>query len=134
MINGGRMDSGLFKQKNVGAWWGAFRNLGSYVSFYLTIISFFVLLINTYLLGNMVVFSWLPLPMWTIILLVIIAVVVMLGVAMIFEHKYTLPSFMTYWNLQWWNHGNKLPGELAKIQEQLTRIETTLKELEDKKQ
>jgi len=120
------LDNGIFKQKNIGTWWGAFRNLGSYVSFYLFVVNTIVLLINTYILGNMAVYG-LPIPMWLIIVITVVVFFVLLVIAMLFEHKYTLPSFMTYWNSQWWSHGNKLPGELSSIQRQLDRIEDILK-------
>ena len=52
---------------------------------------------------------------------------VLLLVAMIFEHKYTLPSFMTYWNQQWWTHGNPLPNEVSEIRKELAEIKQLLK-------
>ncbi len=116
----------ITKQVDVGAWWGAFRNLASYVSFYLMLANFFILLVNTYILGNMAVYG-LPIPMWIVILITFAVFCLLLLIAMLFEHKYTIPTFMTYWNQQWWNHGNKLPGELKAIQEQLDRIEEKLK-------
>lgn len=122
------MNSKIFKQTNIGNWWGAIRNLGSYVSFYITFINFFVLLINTYILG-FIVKANLPIPIWLIIIIVAFVFIFLLVVAMIFEHKYTVPSFMSYWNTQWWNFGNPLPSKLEKMQKQLDRIEKELKKI-----
>ena len=118
----------ILKQKNVGTWWGAFRNLGSYVSFYMFIFNTFLTLINTYILGRFTQ-SDLPAPIWVIILVAVVPFVGLLVAAMVFEHKYTLPSYMTYWNQQWWKHGNKLPGEIIAIREQLDRLEKALGEI-----
>ena len=115
----------LLKQKNVGAWWGAFRNLGSYVSFYLFLVNTAILIVNTYVLGNMAVYG-LPIPMWMVIGITLAGFAVLLVVAMVFEHKYTIPSFMTYWNQQWWNHSNPARTEIKTMQEQLDRIEQKL--------
>lgn len=131
MINQSIPQNRLFKQTNVGKWWGAFRNLGSYISFYLFIINTIVLLINTYILGNTFVYG-LPIPMWTIILITIAVFFVLLLSAMLFEHKYTIPSFMTYWNSNWWNHGNPLPGKIEAMQkhndDRFDAIERMIKE------
>lgn len=116
----------IFKQTNIGNWWGAFRNLGSYVSFYITFINFFVLLINTYILGFLVKAN-LPIPIWLVIVIVAFVFISLLVIAMIFEHKYTVPSFMTYWNQQFWRHKNPLRDEIEKMQKQLDRIEKELK-------
>jgi hypothetical protein len=61
--------------------------------------------------------------MWVIITVTVAVFFILIVIAMIFEHKYTIPSFMTYWNHQWWYHGNPLPNELKSIHEQLDRIE-----------
>jgi len=116
----------IFKQTNVGKWWGAFRNLGSYVTFYLGIINFIVLLINTYILG-FIAQAGLPIPIWLVIIFALLVFFIFLVIAMVLEHKYTIPSFMTYWNQQWWLHGNPMPNELKKMREQLNRIEKELK-------
>lgn len=118
--------SNIFKQTNVGKWWGAFRNLGSYVTFYLGIINFIVLLINTYILG-FIAQAGLPIPIWLVIILALLVFFIFLVIAMVLEHKYTIPSFMTYWNQQWWLHGNPMVNELKGMQEQLDRIEKELK-------
>lgn len=117
----------ITKQVDVGAWWGAFRNLAGYVSFYLMLANFFILLINTCILGNMAVYG-LPIPIWLVILIVGVIFFVLLLLAMLFEHKYTLPTFMTYWNKQWWEHNNPMAEEVKTMREQLDRIELSLKE------
>ena len=120
------MSNKLFKQTNIGKWWGAFRNLGSYVTFYINIVNLFVLLINTYILGYIIKTSS-PIPIWLVIVIAVFLFLLLLIIAMVLEHKYTIPSFMTYWNQQWWQHNNPLPNELAKMQKQLDRIEVELK-------
>jgi len=120
------LNNKIFKQTNVGAWWGAFRNLGSYVTFYINIINLLVLLVNTYILGY-IVKTALPIPIWLVIVLAVLLFLLLLVIAMVLEHKYTIPSFMTYWNDQWWHHGNPLPNEIKKMQRQLDRIEKNLK-------
>jgi hypothetical protein len=124
------MTNGIFKQKNVGTWWGAFRNLGSYVSFYLTLANFFVLLINTYILGNITMFNS-PIPMWAIIAIVIVVFVLLLLVAMLFEHKYTIPSFMTYWNQQFYLHGNLLKDRMDKREPEVDKRDKHLQDTVD---
>ena len=115
----------LLKQKNVGTWWGAFRNLGSYVSFYLFLVNTAILVVNTYVLGNMAVYG-LPIPMWIVIGITLAGFAVLLVIAMVFEHKYTIPSFMTYWNQQWWQNNNPMATKVKEMQEQLNRIEEKL--------
>lgn len=133
------MGNKIFKQTNIGNWWGAFRNLGSYVTFYINIINLFVLLINTYILGYIIKTSS-PIPIWLVIVLAVFLFLLLLVIAMVLEHKYTIPSFMTYWNQQWYEHGNLLRERLdirdKEIDEQYERIckkadsiETELKEL-----
>jgi hypothetical protein len=124
------LNNKLFKQTNVGEWWGAFRNLGSYVGFYITIANIFFTLVNTYIIGN-VAGVHMALPTWAIVLIAGAGFLLLLIVAMIFEHKYTLPSFMTYWNQQWWSHNNPLPNELKTMQAQLDRIERALNTTSD---
>jgi hypothetical protein len=110
----------LLKQTNVGTWWGAFRNLGGYISFYLYLGNTFILLINTLILGNMAVYG-LPIPMWLVILLAVLVILILLTIAMVLEHKYTLPSYMTYWNYQFYHHGNLIVARMDKREPEIDK-------------
>jgi hypothetical protein len=115
--------SQLLKQINIGAWWGAFRNLGSFLTFYLTFANFFLLLMSWYMLVNPELQKrGIIVPLFVVLLITVALFIA----ALLMEHKFTLPSYFTYWNRQWWNHGNALPGKLDEIQKQLNRIEEAM--------
>ena len=118
------MNNNLFKQsKMVSKWWGAFRNLGTYVMFYLTVINFVLLLMSWYvLISPSLNQRGIVLPFSVFIILALIGFIVV----MVLEHKFTLPSYFQYWNTQWWSHGNPLPEQLKEMREQLDRIEKEL--------
>ncbi len=115
----------MLKQRNVGVWWGAVRNLGSSLTFYLAFVNFALLLMSWYMLVNPELQKrGVFIPLFVISLLVLAG----FAVVMILEHKFTMPSYFTYWNSQWWSHGNPMPDKLKAIQEQLDRIEKILED------
>jgi hypothetical protein len=126
------MNNKLLKQTNVGTWWGAFRNLGSYITFYLTFVNFFLLLMSWYVLINPeLVKRGIAIPLFVFMLISIVGMVVV----MVLEHKYTVPSFFTYWNQQWYQHGNLLKERLdvrdKEINEQYKRLYKKIDSIKD---
>jgi hypothetical protein len=118
----------ILKQSNLGKfgkWWGAFRNLGQYVAFYITFANFFMIFMTWYVLINPEMQK-----IGIFIPFFVFAAVMLLGliIAMVLEHKFTLPNYFTYWNSQWWQHGNPLPKEIDDIKKQLNKIEAKLNE------
>jgi amino acid transporter len=93
------------------------------------IANIFFTLVNTYILGNVAGVNMI-LPTWAIIIIAGIGLLILLTIAMIFEHKYTLPSFMTYWNHQWWYHGNPLPAKVEGIEKSQTAMQQQLDRIE----
>lgn len=116
----------VFEQFNVGIWWGAFRNLLQQANFYLLLITcissvttLFVTVVSPWLAGNFGV----RIPFYVVLL---ITIGVLLGI-LLFEHKFTMPSFMSYWNAQWWKHDNPSKKELEELGQKIDKIMKALK-------
>jgi len=125
-MNSDKMNKSIFKQFNVGMWWGAFRNLLQQANFYLLLITcvssvttLFVTVINPWLADNFGI----RIPFY---IMLIVAVIILLLI-LLMEHKITMPSYFTYWSQQWWQHGNPLPHRLDKIDTELKEIKEMLK-------
>jgi len=112
-MNSNKINKSLFRQFNIGIWWGAFRNLLQQANFYLLLLTcvssvttLFVTVVNPWLADNFGI----RIPFY---IMVIVAIVILL-IILLFEHKLTMPSYFSYWTQQWWKHDNPLPGILSK--------------------
>jgi len=125
-MNSKRINKSLFKQFNIGIWWGAFRNLLQQANFYLLLITC-VSSVTT--LAFTVINPWLAdnygihIPLFV----VLIVAVGLLLLILLFEHKLTMPSYFSYWNEQWWLHKNPAKKRFDKIDRDIKELRELLK-------
>lgn len=121
----------IFKQYDIGQWWGGFRNTVSNATMYIT-------LFNTALLVPMAYVTWFQ-P-WTedvgiqISFTLFLLVIFLAGVTLLlFEYKVFTPSTFSFWTGQFWKHNNPMKKKLDKMdketKERFTKIEAQLAEL-----
>ena len=122
-----KINASIFRQFNIGIWWGAFRNLLQQANFYLLLITcvssvttLFVTVINPWLADNFGI----RIPFYV---MVVVAVAAMLLV-LILEHKLTMPSYFSYWNAQWWKHDNPSRERFDKIDKELGEIKKMIQD------
>lgn len=124
-MNSNKVNKSIFRQFNIGIWWGGLRNLLQQANFYLlaitcvsSVATLFVTVINPWLVDNFGI----RIPFY----IMVIAAAGILMVILLFEHKLTMPSYFSYWNEQWWFHGNLLRERLdirdKEINEQYKQI------------
>lgn len=101
----------VFRQFNIGIWWGGFRNLLQQANFYFLLIT----CVSTVIMLNFTVINpWLAdnfgihVPFFAVLIVAMVALLLLL----LFEHKLTMPSYFEYWNNQWYKHGNLLKERL----------------------
>ncbi len=111
----------IFKQYNIGIWWGALRNTVSNASMYLS-------LFNTAMLIPMAYVSWFQpwsadlgwnISFWAFILGIIILGIIVLLV----EYKLFTPSNFEFWADQFWRHGDN------PVSKRIDDLEVEIKEL-----
>ena len=110
----------LLRQKNIGDWWGGIKFVSSQVSLYVTVLNLVLLTITAYYTS---ISPWLhgraiAIPFWVFIL----SIVALLAVVMVIEYKMSLPSFFSFWNSQFYQHGNELRTDIEALQKGINRI------------
>jgi len=120
----------LFRQYDIGNWWGAFKNVAAGSSMYVTIINLVLLAVTAY---GTTIAPWLQGKGLNVtfaaffgILLVIVLVI------FAFEYKASIPSQFSFWNDQWWRHNNPIKKKMDKMDKRLVAIEKELKRIEGK--
>lgn len=121
----------IFKQYNIGIWWGGLRNTVSNATMYLS-------LFNTAMIVPMAYVTWVQ-P-WTasmgidvsfvtfLLIILVLAVIVLLV-----EYKLFTPSNFAFWADQFWKHGdNPIEKRMNAQDERLDRMEKTLQEILNK--
>jgi hypothetical protein len=128
----------IFRQHNIGQWWGGLRSTISNTTMYLT-------LFNTALLVPMAYITWVN-PWFTglginLTFIVFLVVVILSSiVVLLIEFKFLTPSSFDFWNEQWWLHRNLLRERLdirdkeineqyERLYKQIDSIKAELKEL-----
>lgn len=118
----------IFRQHNIGNWWGAFAQSIGQVSIFLT-------LFNTLLLIPTAYVTWfapwtqnmgLQIPITLFILVIFLCGVVVLLAA----YKILTPSSFSFWNDQFWRHDNLLRQKLNDIETRQKEIKGILEKLE----
>lgn len=116
----------IFRQYDIGVWWGGVKNVAGSVVAYVTFLN---LIFVAPLAFKMVVYPWLSergieLPFF------VFMGVLFLGIAVIFmvEFKITLPSFYRFWNEQWWEHNNPMRRKMDAMDK---RMDKRLKAIEE---
>ena len=124
---GGRFVASVFRQYNIGTWWGGFKNVAASVMTYVTFLN---LIFVTPIAYTMVVDPWLAerdvsLPFFAFMGIVLLVVVLIF----ILEFKVSIPSFYHFWNEQWWQHRNPMRKEMNSQKKRLKGMEKDLGEL-----
>jgi hypothetical protein len=114
----------IFKQHDVGIWWGALKNTISESSFVITVFNmvmlvptFYVTVVSPWCLANNIEF-----PFWLVVVIIISS-----GLAvLLIQYKIFTPSSFAFWATQFWEHGD---NPITKKQEEQN---LRLKAIEDK--
>jgi len=100
--------------------WGAFRNLSTYLSFYLTAGTFVFSMVTAYAttLAPWLREQGLNIPFWMFFLVVSLGGIGLL----LFEHFVTMPGYFGYWNKNWYEHDNPMRADIEKIAKRQQKI------------
>jgi hypothetical protein len=115
----------LFKQYNIGSWWGAAKTTFGNASVYLTLFNALLLIPTAYV-------TWIApwclqvgfeFPFW------LFAVVILIGAVcvLLMEYKLFTPSGFQFWSEQFWKHDNPMR---KKIEEMDAKLEELVKKSE----
>lgn len=128
---GKRVAKGIFRQHNVGTWWGAFKNVASNVMAYVTFLNLIFVAPVAY---TMVVDPWLTKRGFSLPFAAFMGIL-FLGIALIFvlEFKVSIPSIYHFWNEQWWQHKNPMRKEMKALNKRMKAMERILKRIEEKR-
>jgi len=121
----------IFRQYDIGQWWGGFRHTVSNATMYIT-------MFNTALLVPMAYVTWfqpwtedigIQIPFTLFLLIIFIGGVLLL----LFEYKVFTPSTFNFWTDQWWKHNNPMKRKIDKFEKdtnkRLNEIERKLDEV-----
>jgi len=124
---GRKLASNIFRQHNVGVWWGGFKNVATSVMAYVTFLNLIFVAPVAY---AMVVDPWLTEQGVTLPFSVFMGLL-FLGIVLIFvlEFKVSIPSTYYFWNEQWWRHKNPMRKEMGNLKKQVKEIRKDLSEL-----
>ena len=127
----------IFKQYDIGPWWGALKSTIGSASLYLTIF-------NTAMIAPMAYVTWaspwllqmgIAVPFWVFGVAILIGILIVL----LYEYKLSTPSNFIFWNAQFWKHDNPIKAKMEehdkRFDEQDEKIELmmqALKRIEDK--
>lgn len=114
----------ILRQYNLGLHVGGIKQILLQTVFYVSIINFLLIAMtayNTTLRAHILV----ALP-WFKLWMFIMGLAVLVGIAMVIEYKVIYPSYIAFQNKQEYEHQNLLRVDLAKVLEQLERIEKAL--------
>ena len=119
--------SAIFRQHNIGNWWGAFKNVAAGASMYVTFINLCLLIPTAYA-------TWFAPWMFekgVNLPFIIFLGVILLAIAIVFafEYKVSIPSAYSFWNEQWWKHSNPIRNKMADMDKRLEKIEKALESI-----
>lgn len=108
----------IFKQYDIGQWWGAAKSTFANASIYMAIF-------NTAMIVPMAYVTWISpwlqlqgmsMPFW------VFGGIILVGatVAMLFEYKLSLPSIISFGNEQNWKHDNPIRAKLNNIEKRMS--------------
>lgn len=118
----------IFRQHNIGNWWGAFKNVAAGATMYITIINLLLLTVTAY---GTTIAPWMQGKGLNIPFVAFLGIM-FLGVMLVFafEYKVSMPSLFSFWNDQWWKHDNPIRRRMDKMDKRLKKIEDVEKRLE----
>lgn len=115
----------LLKQNKTGKLWGALKNLATQMAAYANMLSLaliaitaFHTTISPYLRSSRNI----DMALWQFLLLIAVALM-LVG---LFEYKVSLPSFFSFWNSQFYSHGNQLRVDIEELKKKLDALETKI--------
>jgi hypothetical protein len=121
----------LFKQYDIGPWWGAAKSTIGSAALYLTMFNTVMLVpmayvtwVNPWFLEQGIIF-----PFWMFIVILFFG-----GIAvLLFEYKLFTPSGFNFWSEQFWKHSNPMKDKMEehdkRFNEQDEKIDLVLEEL-----
>lgn len=119
----------IFKQHYIGKQWGTFAQVATQGAIFITIINLVLLTATAY---NTTLNPWFELkglyiPFWVFMG----SIIVFLLFAAILIYKFALPSFYSFFNDQFYRHGNLLKRDLELLKEENGKILKKLEELKE---
>lgn len=117
----------LTKQESgTSKWWGRLKLLGSQIGVYATVLTLMFAATGTYStsIKPFLAEYGINLPF----ILYIVAIIVILGLLLIFEYKITLPGYFSLYNQQVYRHDNPIVRDLRELKKELKEIKKMLKD------
>ena len=124
----------IFRQYDIGTWWGAIRVLWNSAMFYYSPVSMFMTVnIYYYAVRDKYLGEWFP---WFNLKWFIVLLVLAIIIAMLTEYKITVPSLTHYSSAQAAKHKNPIFDEIRDIRKQQRemgkKIDSIEKQLKDR--
>jgi len=110
----------IFKQKNIGQKWGMFAQTAGQISIFVAMLNLVLLAVTAY---NTTLSGWfesmgIPLNFWQFMCIIVFSLVIAFAVL----YKYALPSFFSFFNDQFYQHGNKLREDIEELQKGIDEL------------
>lgn len=120
------LKNSIMKQTKSMNWWGQFRYIAQFISFYFLILTavtasgtFFYTVIKPWLKTSFDI----DLGIWVFYGILVVG----LFSVLIFEYKVTMPGWQSIWNNQWWQHDNPMRQKIEKIEKDIEEIKKSVK-------
>ena len=121
-----RRNVGLSGQKDIGSWWGQFLLSVGQIAILVSLATMSFAAIAAYAVIQD--FFWgigIELRFWHFVL----CIVVMLLIALVMAYKFSLPSFFSVWNNQFWSHKNPMRGQMETMNGRMESMQFTLENI-----
>lgn len=110
----------LWSQKNVGNWWGGFKQVATQLSLYYQVLVLALILPTAY---TTTLAPWLhehniSIPFW-VFAASAVGLLVVVGIA---EYKLSLPSYFSFWNQQYYRHDNPLVKDVKALHDKIDTL------------
>jgi ABC-type transport system involved in multi-copper enzyme maturation permease subunit len=121
----------VFKQYNIGSWWGAAKSTFGNASVYLTLFNALLLIPTAYVtwIAPWCLGMGFEFPFW----LFAVVIIVVAGLVLLLEYKLFTPSGFQFWAEQFWVHENPMRKKIEKMDNRIKNIEDLLEKLVNSK-
>ena len=112
------------EQKNIGRHWGGIKQVAQQLSFYVQILNLALIGVVAY---HTTITDWcsrlgISITLWKFGC----AIVFLLCLAAVLEYKFTIPSFYSFWNQQWWEHDNPMRKEMEALRKEVRSLKKAM--------
>lgn len=116
----------FLEQKNVGSWWGGFKQSVAQLNFYMVFMTLVMVAVGFWNDNlSTLLASWgLDIPFWVFGIFIITILVI----GLLFEYKVSIPSFYSFWAEQFWKHKNPMKKELESFRKEVAGENQAIRE------